>query len=123
MVVARFLAVASLCGVLCACAGAPQGGSTIALPTAPPPGEPNGLAGMDAANLRMAFGPPAFVRKDGTVELWRYDTAACKAFFFLYPDGNTFAVRHVETVPRGRDIAADTDCLDQLRARANAPLS
>ncbi len=123
MMVTRILATASLCAVLCACTGAPHESPTIALPTAPPPGEPNGLAGMEAADLRVAFGPPAFVRKDGAVEMWRYDNVACKAVFFLYANGASLAVRHVETVPRGRDIAADENCLDQLRAHANAPVS
>ena len=49
--------------------------------------------------------------------MWRYDGASCKAFFFLYPAGNSLAVRHVETVPRGAEMAADAGCLNALRAR------
>lgn len=123
MAIIRFLSVASLCGLLCACANAPQEAPIVALPAAPPPGEPVGLAGMDASQLRVAFGSPAFVRKDGATEMWRYDNAACKAFFFLYPSGTSLAVRHVETVPRGREMAADENCLSQLRAHANVPVS
>lgn len=123
MAIARFLAVVSLCGVLWACANAPRETLNMALPPAPPPGEPTGLAGMDASNVRVAFGPPAFVRRDGATEMWRYDSVACKAFFFLYPNGTSLAVRHVETVPRGHDIAADANCLAQIRAHGTVPVS
>ncbi|HWU26357.1 MAG TPA: hypothetical protein VN154_08135 [Rhizomicrobium sp.] len=87
----------------------------VSLPSAPPPGEPPDLAGIDAAALRVAFGHPAFSRKDGQAEMWRYDNSGCKAFFFLYSNGTTFTVRHVETVPRGQEMAADANCLAQLR--------
>jgi hypothetical protein len=55
--------------------------------------------------------------------MWRYDGAACKVFFFLYPYAGALLVRHVETLPRGREIAADQACLDSLRPRAPAPVS
>jgi len=121
----RPLTTALFCVALAACASAQrqqeaQPPLQVALPPAPPPGEPIGLAGLAEAQLRVAFGPPALVRKDGHSEMWRYDSASCKAFFFLYPSGSSFAVRHVETVPRGRDIAADDTCLALLRAHAAA---
>ena len=119
----KAVAAACLCAALGACAATPQPAPIVALPPAPPPGEPIGLPGMDAKALRVAFGTPAFVRKDGQVEMWRYDNPSCRAFFFLYADGNALTVRHVETVPRGRDMAADEGCLAQLRTHANAPVS
>ncbi len=119
----RIIAVAGLCAALGACAGTVQQAPNVALPPAPPPGEPSGLPGMDAQALRVAFGTPAFVRKDGAIEMWRYDSPSCRAFFFLYASGNALAVRHVETVPRGREMAADEGCLTLLRRQANAPVS
>jgi hypothetical protein len=113
----RLLSASVLCAGLSACASAPPQPPPIA---APPPGEPPGIAGLSAQKLRIAFGAPQFVRKDGDSELWRYDGEACKAFFFLYPQSGTLAVRHVETVPRGAAMAADITCLDALRARAHA---
>jgi hypothetical protein len=110
-----------LCGALAACATTKQTATIaqpapkVALPPAPPLGEPADLAGLQATQLRVALGAPSFVRKDGAVEMWRYDGAACKAFFFLYPYGNALLVRHVETLPRGREMAADRACLDSLR--------
>ncbi len=68
---------------------------------------------MAAPGLQAAFGRPAFVRKDGATEMWRYDGAACRAFFFLY--GMPLAVRHVETLPHGAQNAADPACLTALR--------
>ena len=85
-----------------------------AIPPAPPRGEPGQYLNMAASGLQAAFGRPAFVRKDGSTEMWRYDGAACRAFFFLY--GTPPAVRHVETLPHGADSAADIACLTALRS-------
>ena len=65
-----------------ACATAPSS-SINTIPAAPPKGEPGGIAGMAASQLRVAFGAPAFIRKDGANQMWRYDGQSCKAFFFL----------------------------------------
>ncbi len=126
----KYIATGCLCAVLCACASAPKETvsapkepAKVVLPAAPPASEPNGLAGMEASAVRVAFGPPVFVRKEGAAEMWRYDNPSCKAFFFLYPNGASLAVRHVETIPRGRDTTADAACLERLRLRANAPVS
>ena len=54
----------------------------VELPAPPAPGEPTELIGLTAPKLRYVFGTPAFVRKDGSAEIWRYDSTACKAFFF-----------------------------------------
>ena len=116
----RVVLIAAIAGLLAACA-APQ--QRVALPSAPPPGEPGNVAGLRADQLRVAFGEPAFVRKDNGTEMWRYDGSTCKAFFFLYPDSGQMVVRHVETLPRGHDIAADSSCLDALLLRKTVPTS
>ena len=96
----------------------------VSLPTPPPIGEPGNVSGMDASSIRVAFGAPQFVRKDGQIEMWRYDGANCKAFFFMYPNGASLAVRHVETMPRGANNAgADSNCLQGLLARAKTAAS
>jgi len=84
-----------------------------AIPPAPPRGEPGQYLNMPASGLQAAFGKPAFVRKDGATEMWRYDGQSCRAFFFLY--GVPLMVRHVETLPRGAQNAADMACLTGLR--------
>ena len=91
----------------------PPPASTAAIPSAPPRGEPGLYLNMAASGLQAAFGRPAFVRKDGATEMWRYDGAACRAIFFLY--GTPLTVRHVETLPHGAQTAADFACLSALR--------
>jgi len=91
----------------------PPAPAIAAIPPAPPRGEPDLYLNMAASGLQAAFGRPAFVRKDGATEMWRYDGAACRAFFFLY--GAPLIVRHVETLPHGAQSAADFDCLTALR--------
>lgn len=108
----NFLAILFLCG-LSACATRPlQNGSQL------PAGEPPGIAGLASTQIRLAYGAPSFVRKDGAVEIWRYDGQNCRAFFFFYPSDGIQKVRHVETSPRGSTIAADVTCLDALHAQA-----
>jgi hypothetical protein len=125
----RKLATLLLCSALAACASSKpvatlqQQAPRVALPPAPSPGEPADIAGLGATQLRVAFGAPAFVRKDGSAEIWRYDSPTCKAFFFLYPYGNAMLVRHVETLPRGNEMAADESCLATIRPRLQQSVS
>jgi hypothetical protein len=86
---------------------------TVPIPPPPPKGEPESFNGIDAARLQALAGTPAFTRKDGAVEMWRYDTPACRIFFFL--TGTPGKVQHVETLPRGTNSAADPACLSALR--------
>lgn len=110
------------CGLLlAACANRPAA-DRIALPAAPPPGEPKSTEGMTADALKLAYGVPAFTRIDGDTQLWRYDGTACRAFFFLYRENGALTVRHVETLPRPAGAAADQACLGALR-RTPAPVS
>ena len=108
------LSLALLAGA-CAAKGPAQPSSlpgATSIPSAPPRGEPSQYMNMAATSLQAAFGKPAFVRKDGATEMWRYDGAACRAFFFLY--GSPLAVRHVETLPHGASSAWDGACLTAL---------
>ena len=104
------------CVMLSACASQPKA-PTVPLPPPPPSGEPASLVGLSAGELRGFFGVPVFVRKENGTEMWRYDGAGCRAFFFLYPQGDSQIVRHVETIPQGTKTAADANCLAVLRAR------
>jgi hypothetical protein len=86
---------------------------TVPIPPPPPKGEPESFTGIDAARLQALAGAPAFTRKDGSLEIWRYDTQTCRIFFFL--TGAPGKVQHVETLPRGPSSAADPECLSALR--------
>jgi hypothetical protein len=111
---AAALSFALLAAACAARTTAPRSQAGAAIPAAPPRGEPPLYINMQAQGLQAAFGRPAFVRKDGATEMWRYDGVACRAFFFLY--GAPLAVRHVETLPHGAQSAADNACLTALRA-------
>ena len=89
---------------------------TIPLPPPPPKGEPQGFAGIDAARLTALAGAPAFTRKDGATEMWRYDSGSCRVFFFF--TGTPAKVQHIETMPRGQGVAADPECLNALSKRS-----
>ncbi len=89
---------------------------TVPLPPPPPKGEPQGFAGIDAARLTALAGTPAFTRKDGATEMWRYDAGACRVFFFF--TGTPARVQHIETMPRGQSAAADSECLSALSKRS-----
>jgi hypothetical protein len=108
-------------GLLSACGS--QQGPSVALPPPPPKGEPSGFIGMTATQLRASFGAPSFSRRENGSELWRYDNAQCRTFFFLYPTGRDMGVRHVETVPHDPAEAADPNCLAALRAKRVSPTS
>lgn len=87
---------------------------TVPIPSAPPKGEPPSFAGIDAVRLRALAGAPALTRKDGATEMWRYDAGSCRVFFFL--TGAPAKVQHVETMPRGKNGAADPECLSVLQS-------
>jgi len=87
---------------------------TVPLPPPPPKGEPQRFAGLDAAKLMALAGTPAFTRKDGATEMWRYDAGSCRVFFFF--TGAPARVQHIETMPRGQGAAADPECLTALQA-------
>jgi hypothetical protein len=127
----RNLALASLILALAACAQpsattAPTPGAApprpvtpppeVPIPRTPPPGEPRAYLNLPPANLRGLLGTPQFVRQDGASEMWRYDGASCRAFFFFQGPAGSQTVRHVETLPAGAASAADPLCLSALRA-------
>jgi hypothetical protein len=87
----------------------------VPIPPAPPRGEPADFLNLPQANLRAMLGQPQFARQDGATEMWRYDGAQCRAFFFFYGAKGSETVRHVETLPAGATSAADPLCLSALR--------
>jgi hypothetical protein len=88
----------------------------VPIPAPPPPRpEPPGFTGLSTDALKARLGTPAFSRKDGSTDMWRYDASQCHAFFF-FTDGQ---VSHVETVPRPADQAADPACLSALPKKAS----
>ena len=101
----------------CAAPPRPPAPPVAPIPPAPASPQPDVFTGIQATQLRALAGAPAFTRKDGATEMWRYDTPACRAFFFL--TGAPPTVQHVETLPRGKDNNADPVCLNALHARSS----
>tara|TARA_R110001606_G_scaffold279052_1_gene427593 strand:- start:152 stop:655 length:504 start_codon:yes stop_codon:yes gene_type:complete len=117
--------------VLAACAATPENSppaerGTTALsvpertPAAPPPNDdPARLRGLNASALTALLGDPVRVRRDGTAEIRQYgDVSSCQIDLFLYADGSTATVSHVE-IRRGierLDPAAARSCLRQMLA-------
>jgi hypothetical protein len=99
---------------------APVPPPSLLIPQAPPRGEPGAFLNLSADALRARLGAPQFMRPDGATQMWRYDGASCRAFFFLYGTAPNLAVRHVETLPAGKDVAADPACLAALSAPKRA---
>jgi hypothetical protein len=129
----RRVACASLLVLLAACAqpqkpspvpappaSVPPPPRGVPIPPSPPRGEPADFQGLPPANLRALLGTPQFVRQDGATQMWRYDGAQCRAFFFFYGDKGAETVRHVETLPAGATSAADPLCLSALRSARRA---
>lgn len=111
----RLVACISLVLLAAGCAAQPKPQAArpaASIPAAPPRGEPPQYINRPTTAILASFGRPAFVRKDGAIEMWRYDGQSCRAFFFFY--GAPLAVRHVETLPRGTASAADQGCLTAL---------
>jgi hypothetical protein len=110
----KFLILAALL-LLAGCTAktpAPGLAPSVPIPQAPRrQAEPPGYAGVSLDALRKRLGAPAFSRKDGVTEMWRYDAGACRAFFF-FTGGS---VTHIETVPRGPGDSADPACLNALK--------
>ncbi|HWF64473.1 MAG TPA: hypothetical protein VN685_07685 [Rhizomicrobium sp.] len=92
---------------------APSPTRAVPIPAPPPAREPDVFTGLEASQLRALAGTPAFTRKDGATEMWRYDTQSCRAFFFF--TGAPPKVQHVETLPTGKNNEADPACLNALR--------
>ena len=99
----------------CAAPPRPPAAPIVPIPTPPPRGEPDRFSNITAAQLRALLGAPAFVNKGSGAEMWRYDAPSCRAFFFLSGSGAQQTVSHIETLPAGRDQAADPACLNALK--------
>jgi hypothetical protein len=110
----KFVSLAALL-LLAGCAArtpVPRLAPNVPIPAAPrQQAEPPAYAGLTPDLLRKRLGAPAFSRKDGATDMWRYDAAACHAFFF-FTGG---AVTHIETVPRDSSDSADPVCLNALK--------
>ncbi len=115
----RKIAISMAALLLAGCAAktpAPVRTAPVPIP-APPPKQsaPPAFDGLSADALKTRLGTPAFSRKDGSTDMWRYDVKDCHAFFFL----TAGKVSHVETIPRPANQTIDTACLNALPKKAS----
>lgn len=97
-------------------APAPVAPAPVPIPAPPPrPSAPPAFDGLSSDALKTRLGTPAFSRKDGTTEMWRYDVKDCHAFFFF----TAGKVSHVETIPHPANQTADAACLSALPKKAS----
>jgi hypothetical protein len=103
----------ALCVILAGCASGP--GKPSATPSTH---LPRGIFEYSAAELRVTYGAPSFIRKENGDELWRYDVGACRIFFFLRKDNGTLRVNGAESIPRGQKDPIDPNCRNALDVRS-----
>ena len=95
--------------------------------SAPPPGPPVSLAGLEARIKGMEknaiarlLGEPGFIRRDDPAEIWQYRGERCILDVFMYKDGNSFIAAHVTLRSRTVERPADEECYANIFARGKA---
>lgn len=110
--------VASVCLLLAACAPPAPPPEPVFIPVPPPvEGKAKPLSDFTAEDLRGLYGPPAFVRKEAGLEVWRYDVGACRIFFFIGAKDGGNGVRLYESVPPAKPGRMDRNCFNALELR------
>src|SRR5258706_16120031 len=69
------------------------------------------LVGLDSTIVEQRLGSPALRRRDAPAELWQYRSPLCVMDLFLYSDGRSFKVTHVELRSRSVEQVQAPTCL------------
>lgn len=69
------------------------------------------LVGLESTMVEQRLGSPALRRRDAPAELWQYRSPVCVMDVFLYSDGRSFKVMHVELHPRSPEQIPAPACL------------
>ena len=69
------------------------------------------LVGLESTVVEQRLGSPALRRRDAPAELWQYRSPVCVMDVFLYSDGRSFKVMHVELHPRSAEQVPAPACL------------
>jgi len=92
-------------------AAAAQQTASRAQPAAPALRAASELVGLESTMVEQRLGTPALRRRDEPAELWQYRSPLCVMDVFLYSDGRSFKVMHVELHPRSPEQIAAPACL------------
>lgn len=69
------------------------------------------LVGLDSTMVEQRLGSPVLRRRDAPAELWQYRSPLCVMDVFLYSDGRSFKVMHVELHSRSVEQVQAPTCL------------
>jgi hypothetical protein len=69
------------------------------------------LVGIESTMVEQRLGSPALRRRDAPAELWQYRSPFCVMDVFLYSDGRSSKVMHVELHPRSAEQIPAPACL------------
>jgi len=79
--------------------------------------DPKLLIGLTGAQIAELLGRPGFVRRDAPAEVWQYRGSDCVLDVFLYADGASARVQHVELRPRQPARPSSPACFAGLLGR------
>jgi hypothetical protein len=84
--------------------------------------DPEEFVGYAPDGLLPVLGAPDFVRRDGPAQVWQYRAENCVFDLFLYGDGNSSRVTHVELRERRATDESAEACFSRMRReRASKP--
>lgn len=79
--------------------------------------DPEEFVGYQPDSLLPILGAPDFVRRDGPAQIWQYRAENCVFDLFLYGDGDTSRVTHVELRERRATNETAEACYSRMRAK------
>jgi hypothetical protein len=82
----------------------------------PPRYNPEEFVGYKPDGLLPILGAPDFVRRDGPAQIWQYREKNCVFDVFMYREGDTSRVNHVELRERGETDEPAEACFARMRA-------
>jgi len=81
----------------------------------PPRFNPEEFVGYKPDGLLPILGAPDFVRRDGPAQIWQYREKNCVFDVFLYREGDSARVNHVELRERGATNEPAEACFARMR--------
>lgn len=79
--------------------------------------DPEEFVGYQPDGLLPILGAPDFVRRDGAAQIWQYRAENCVFDLFLYGNGNSSRVAHVDLRERRATDEPVETCFFRMRAK------
>jgi hypothetical protein len=100
---------------------APTQSAALPRPNAPALRATSELVGLDSTMVEQRLGSPVLRRRDAPAELWQYRSPLCVMDVFLYSDGRSFKVMHVELHSRSVEQVQAPTCLASFGEQHKPP--